>query len=210
MPKDTFPYPPYPGDPREHFLLADHKPLMRAIPKQYLGQLACDYGSQDKLAQKLSEGGKSISRTTVNGWIRGTLRMSNKSVIYVSHVLDVSPLCVLDLCWPYETESSTAFAGRIATCELLQCLYDWQTVGERTRATNLYAMAVLADMNLGNPSTPFELSDAIKRIRGDYRDLQRLVVDTATYYAKRCDLARLGGFIGRIIEAGRTYRYPTE
>ncbi len=202
-----------PRDPRECFLLADRKPLVwpkKAIPKEYLGQLVFDYGTQGNLAKKLSEGGRAIHRQTVNGWIHGTKRMSNRDVVYVSHMLNVSPLCVLDLCAPYETDASTAFAGRIALEELLQCLYDWQTVGERTRTTNLYALAMLADMNLGNPETPDELRYALMGIRGDHRNLQQLISDTAAYYAELCDPGKLGGYIGRITEAGMAYAYdPT-
>lgn len=197
-----------PRDPREYFLLADRKPLRegrKGIPKEYLRRLAGfgEYETQGNLARKLSEGGRTISRTTLSQWINGSERMSNRSVIYVSHVLNVSPLCVLDLCAPYETEASAAHAGRIAIAELLQCLYDWQTTGERTRTTNLYALATLADMNLGNPETPDKLRDAIEHIKGDYRDLQQLAIDTATYYAGLCDLGKMGGYISRIVEAGR-------
>lgn len=194
-------------DPREFILLADRKPLLKAVPKEYLGRLAGfgEYESQSKLAQRLSEGGRTIHRQTVNGWINGKVRMSDRDVIYVSNVLNVSPLCVLDLCEPYETEAPTAFAGRIALEEFLQCLRDWQTVGERTRTTNIYALALLGDMNLGNPDTPNELADAIRRIRGDYRDLERLAETSASYYIELCDPAKIGGLIGRITEAGRAY-----
>lgn len=199
-----------PRDPREYFLLADKQPLRKdGIPKVYLEQLVFDYGTQGNLAKKLSEGGRTIHRSRLNEWINGTYRMSNRDVIYVSHVLNVSPLCVLDLCAPYETEASTAFAGRIALEELLQCLYDWQTVGEGTRTTNLYTLATLADMNIGNPETPDDLRDAIKGIQGDYRDLKQLAVDAATYYAELCDIGKLSGYIGRIIEAGKAYAYDS-
>lgn len=198
-------------DPRTFMPLSDGKPLMSAIPKQYLGMLATYgyYDTQGNLANRLSEGGRTIHRVTVNGWIKGTLNMSNKDVVYVAHVLGVSPLCVLDLCEPSESEASTAHYERIAMVDLLHCLSDWQKSGKRTIARNVYALAWLRDMDLDYPATAEGLGDVIRRIRGDYRDLQRLAVDAAAYYAVTCDPDKQGSLVSRIAEAGRAYSADT-
>ena len=181
-------------DPRTFIPLADGKPLMTAIPKKYLGMLSEKgtgyYDTQGNLAERLSTSERTIHRQTVNGWIKGTLHMSNRDVIHVSHVLNVSPLCVLDLCGPTETESPTAFNSRTALGNILLWLKDWQATGNKPSAIRV--------------KTASEMIDTIKGVKGDYRDLQKLAIDTTAYYAGLCDIGKMSGFISRIVEAGRT------
>lgn len=205
MPKTT----PLFQDPRTFVLLADGKPLMKAIPKRYLAWLTWpeNYGTQGALAKQLSTGWRTIHRQTVNGWISGKLHMSNRDVIHVSHVLDVSPLCVLDLCAPNETESPAAYTTRYAMAANLQLLKDWQNTGEKPKQSDILARAWLADSvaEYGAIATAEGLRDRIRAIQGDYRDLQRLAVDTASYYAETCEPDKQGNLITRIVEAGRAY-----
>ena len=118
-------------DPRTHVALADGRPLLRAIPKRYLCTLAQECGSQAALADKLSGRRTTVHRQDLNGWINGTKHMSNLSVIHVSHVLGVSPLCVLDLCGPNETEAPNETAERDALTTKLQTLCEWQRTGSK-------------------------------------------------------------------------------
>ena len=196
-------------DPRTFVLLADGKPLMRAIPKRYLSwlTLAGNYGTQGALAKHLSTGGRTVHRQTVNGWIGGKLPMSNRDVLHVSHVLNVSPLCVLDLCAPDETESPAAYTTRYAIAANLQFLKDWQNTGRRPKQGDILAAAQIADFEAGYGSigTAEGLSARIRAMTGDYRDLQRLAVDAASYYAEACDPIKHGNLITRIVEAGRAY-----
>ena len=196
-------------DPRTFVLLADGKPLMRAIPKRYLSflTLAGYYETQGALAKRLSTGGRTVHRQTVNGWISGKLPMSNRDVLHVSHVLNVSPLCVLDLCAPDETEAPAAHSTRYAMAANLQFLKDWQNTGKRPKQRDFLAAAQIADFEAeyGAIDTAEGLSARIRAMTGDYRDLQRLAVDAASYYAEACDPIKHGNLITRIVEAGRAY-----
>lgn len=188
-------------DPRIHVALANGKPLMKAIPKRYLAAQVQANGTQTALAKALSRGGLTIHRQDVNAWINGTKHMSNKAVIYVSHVLGVSPLCVLDLCGPDESEAPNAAPERDAMTKNLQALYEWQTTGEKPR---LSAMSKLGRSS--NIQDHEKLADMLAGIVGDYRDLRTLTVDVAAYYAATCAPQKLGRLIDRIAEAGRAYQ----
>lgn len=180
-------------DPRMHVALADGKPLMRAIPKHNLRMLAADYGSQAALAQELSSSRRTVHRQDLNAWINGTKHMSNQAVIRVSHVLGVSPLCVLDLCAPNESEAPGAMAVRDSMTMRLQAICMWQTNGEKAPFLKYYRRPEEA------------LSYMLEDNMGDYRDLKRLAVDVAAYYAATCDPAKLGSLIAHITAAGSAY-----
>ncbi|MDO4404988.1 MAG: hypothetical protein Q4C09_08125 [Atopobiaceae bacterium] len=171
--------------------------IVKAIPKSNLEALQTAYGTQGEFARMLSEGGRSISRTTVNGWIKGAVRMGNDSVIHVAHMLQVSPLCILDLCARDETEAQHAEAYRRHLAEYTSYLQEWERLGSRPTEPSNY------QRNLKYPDTPKELRKKLAEFKGDYRDLHKLAMDAAGFYIERCPDHKISYLLSRIAEAGR-------
>lgn len=186
-------------DPRTDIELANGRPLMVAVPKMFLRKAAEECGSQDDLAELLSTEAKPISRRTVNEWICGRRTMGNLDVIHAAHVLDVSPLAVLDLCSPYESEAPHAEEIRAQIAEWVQ---GW-----------LVELSFETDPRFGSESaTEDDIRETYESYRehlisipGDYRDLRRLATDAVLYYAEKCDPQGLSDFTRCIVDAGRRH-----
>lgn len=173
--------------------------LISAVPKRNLERVQHNYGSQGSFAQELSRcAGETINRQTVNEWIRGKVRMSNKSVILVSHVLGVSPLYILDLCQREDgSDGMDAGVERPIIAAKTEYLLAWRQGGTKPVAVN----DVLRVIQF--PATAEELEAELTKLSGDHRDLHRLACDAADWYVRRCRYVNVGTLLSRIVESGR-------
>ena len=164
-------------DPRTDIKLANGKPLKPAIPKENLRKAAEKLGTQRDLAQKLSTDKRPISERMISDWIGGRRTMGNRDVIHAAHVLDVSPLAILDLCDPDESEAPRAEDIRRLLSDLLQRFASGRDL----------------------------LLSSTVETEGDYRDLRQLAIDAAQYYAERCDSQGTSDLLRSIVDAGRRH-----
>lgn len=173
--------------------------IMNAIPKRNLERIQRDYGSQSAFAEELSRCAETtINRQTVNGWIRGKERMSNRSVILVSHVLGVSPLYILDLCSREDgSDGAGSGARRYLMLEQVEYLQEWKRSGVKPKpASNIQQV-------LQFPDTPEELEKALVDMGGDYRDPYKLACDIADWYVQRCRYINVGKMISQMTDVFR-------
>ena len=174
--------------------------IMIAIPKRNLGRFQRENSkSQSSFAEELSRCAEAtISRQMVNGWIRGKERMSNKSVILVSHVLGVSPLYILDLCSREDgSDGASSGVGRYLMTEQVEYLQEWKRSGTKPQpASN-------TQQRLAFPDTPEDLERELVNMDGDYRDPHKLACDIADWYIKRCRYINVGKLLSQMADVCR-------
>ena len=177
--------------------------IIRAVRKANLETEMRRYdGTHGEFAQMIG-----VGRQTLDGWVRGTKRMSNESVIEVAHILKVSPLYVLGLCGRYESDSPHAEASRSHVQRMVDLYRAKVSSGADPYAEDPDISAMFGNTVFDQWSqwikTLDDLKEYLVKMTVDYRDLRILAKDTAEWYVSRLDGKWTGSMVSCIAEFGR-------